>query len=575
MSVHDDWATPFERGNGNQTTTWQACIGFHQRLAQAFPQWLRFEEAGRSDGGVPIHLGVFSPDGVFDPQAAKAQGRPVFFNNNGIHPGEPEGIDACMALLRDLCLDPARRAALGRAVLVYIPVYNVDGALNRHDTSRVNQNGPEAFGFRGNARHLDLNRDFIKADSLNARTFAHVFTRWDPDVMVDTHTSNGADYQHVVTLIATQPDKLGGRTGAHLRDAMLPALYAGMAARGFPMCPYVNPLHEIPDDGIADFLDSPRFSTGYAALHHTIGFMPETHMLKPFDARYHGTRALVESALAWTVANGDAIRAARAADRAAVSAGAPVALDWTLDLQRSRPLRFSGFRAVREPSRLGSYQRLRYDRAAPWQKDIPYFDRYTATASATPPRAYLLPQAWHDVALRLEAHGVPLRRAVHAGRVSAQAYRITRFEKRRVPFEGRHLHDVLEVQAEPIVADVAAGDWLVPLGGPHDRFIVEVLEPLGVDSFFRWAFFDSVLDRKENFSDYVFEDEAERLLDAEPGLRGRFEAWKAGHPELLGDPQAVLSFIFLASRRYAEPEWKRYPVLRLPELPAALLPANA
>jgi len=564
-----DWSTPFERGNGNQTTTWQECIHFHQRLAQAFGSWLKFEEAGRSDGGVPIHMGVFSADGVFDPRAVKAAGRPVFFNNNGIHPGEPEGIDACMALLRDLCLEPARRAALGRTVLVYIPLYNVDGALNRQDTSRVNQNGPEVYGFRGNARHLDLNRDFIKADSLNTRTFVRVFTRWDPDVMVDTHTSNGADYQHVVTLIATQPDKLGGHAGRHLRDVMLPALYADMAARGFAMCPYVNPLHEIPDDGIADFLDSPRFSTGYAALHHTLGFMPETHMLKPFEARCHGTRALLESALAHTVAHGETLRAARAADRAAVSAGARVALGWQLDTQHSRPFRFSGFQALREPSRLGSYQRLRYERAAPWQKDIAYFDRYAATASATPPQAYLLPQAWHDVAARLEAHGVPLRRAARAGRVPAEAYHISRFEKRRVPYEGRHLHDVLEVQAEPMIADVAAGDWLVPLGGPHDRFIVEVLEPLGMDSFFRWAFFDSVLDKKETFSDYVFEDEAERLLAADPGLRQRFEAWKAGHPELLGDPQAVLGFIFLGSRRHEEPQWRRCPVLRLLELPEA------
>lgn len=572
--MNTDWATPFEQGNGNQTTTWQACIAFHQRLAQAFAPWLKFEEAGRSDGGVPIHVGVFSADGVFDPQAIKAAGRPVFFNNNGIHPGEPEGIDACMALLRDLCLDPAKRAALGRTVLVYIPVYNVDGALNRADTSRVNQNGPEAFGFRGNARHLDLNRDFIKADSLNARTFAQVFTRWDPDVMVDTHTSNGADYQHVLTLIATQPDKLGGHTGAHLREAMLPALYADMAARGFPMCPYVNPVKEIPDDGIADFLDLPRFSTGYAALHHTIGFMPETHMLKPFEARYHSTRALVESALAYTVAQGDAIRAARAADRASISGGAPVALDWQLDEQRSRPFRFSGFQAVYEPSRLGNYQRLRYDRTAPWEKDIPYFDRYEVIATATPPQAYLLPQAWHDVAQRLQAHGVPLQRAAHAGRVPAQAWRVSRFEKRVVPFEGRHLHDVLEVQAEPLVAEVATGDWLVPLGGPHDRFIVEVLEPLGRDSFFRWSFFDSVLDKKEDFSDYVFEDEAERLLAAEPGLRQRFDAWKAAHPDQLGDPQAVLGFIFLAAQRYAEPECRRYPVLRLLERPTELLNAG-
>jgi hypothetical protein len=569
-----DWGTPFERGNGNQTTTWPACIEFHQRLAQAFGGWLRFEEAGRSDGGLPIHVGVFSADGVFDPEQVRRAGRPVFFNNNGIHPGEPEGIDACMALVRDLCLDPVRRAALGRTVLVYIPVYNVDGALNRGDTSRVNQNGPEAFGFRGNSRHLDLNRDFVKADSLNARTFARVFTRWDPDVMVDTHTSNGADYQHVVTLIATQPDKLGGRAGRHLRDEMLPALYADMAARGFPMCPYVNPVQQVPEDGIADFLDTPRFSTGYAALHHTIGFMPETHMLKPFAARYHGTRALVDSALAHTVAHGEAIRAARAADRAAVRAGAPVALDWALDAQQHRPFRFSGYRARFEPSRLGAYQRLRYDRSAPFEQDIAWFDRYRPTAHAVPPCAYLLPQAWHEVADRLLSHALPLQRAVHSATVAAEAYRITRFEKRPLPFEGRHLHDVLEVALAPMQATIVQGDWLLPLGGPHDRFAVEVLEPLGIDSFFRWAFFDSVLDKKETFSDYVFEDEAEQLLADEPGLRKGFEAWLAAHPALASDPQAVLGFIFLHSRRHAEPAWRHCPVLRLLDRPEGLLPAT-
>jgi hypothetical protein len=186
----------------------------------------------------------------------------------------------------------------------------------------------------------------------------------------------------------------------------------------------------------------------------------------------------------------------------------------------------------------------------------------------------LLPQAWHDVATRLQAHGVSLQCVARAGRVPAEAYRIERFEKRREPFEGRHLHDVLEVQLETLDASVAEGDWLVPLGGPHDRFIVEVLEPLGIDSFFRWSFFDSVLDKKEHFSDYVFEDEAERLLAAEPELQRRFEAWKTEHPNLLGDRDAVLNFIFLGARRYAEPEWRRYPVLRLLELPDSLVAAQ-
>lgn len=200
-----------------------------------------------------------------------------------------------MALVRDFCTQPARLAALGDTVFLFIPIYNVDGCLNRQNTSRVNQLGPEQFGFRANCRNLDLNRDFIKCDSLAAQAFNRFFTAWSPDVMVDTHTSNGADYQYTMTLIHTQTDKLGEGLGSFLRDTMLPAIYADMNRRGCPTCPYVNPVKATPDDGIEDFLEVPRFSTGYAALHHTIGFMPETHMLKPFADRYAAMRALVES----------------------------------------------------------------------------------------------------------------------------------------------------------------------------------------------------------------------------------------------------------------------------------------
>jgi len=205
-----DLQTPFEQGNGNQTTTWEQCIAFYTGLAQRFPTVLQFEQIGLSDAGVPLHRGVVSADGVFDREQIKRDRRPVFFNNNGIHPGEPEGIDACMALVRDFCVEPARLAALGRTVFLFVPIYNVDGSLNRANTSRVNQDGPEAFGFRGNSRNLDLNRDFIKCDSLNAKLFNQLFAAWDPDVMVDTHTSNGADYPYTMTLIHTQADKLGG-----------------------------------------------------------------------------------------------------------------------------------------------------------------------------------------------------------------------------------------------------------------------------------------------------------------------------------------------------------------------------
>lgn len=568
QATDHDWRTPYERGNGNQTSTWAECIAFHEALASAFPQWLHFAEVGRSDGGLPIHAGVFSADGEFEPARIKAAGRTVVFNNNGIHPGEPEGIDACMALLRDLCTRPERRQALGDTVLLYVPAYNVDGLCNRGDTSRVNQLGPEQFGFRGNARHLDLNRDFVKAVSRNAWAFSRLFTTWDPDVMVDTHTSNGADYQHVVTLIPTQPDKLGGGLGTFLRERMLPALYAAMEARGSPMCPYVNTVAQTPDDGIADFLDLPRFSTGYAALHHTIGFMPETHMLKTFAQRYEGLRHLVDSVIAFAVEHGAEIRRHRAADRAAVAQAAQWPLGWALDTDRASSFRFHGYRAVHEPSRLGPWTRLRYDRDAPFVTDIPYHDRYRATEHAVPPKAYLLPQAWPEVAARLKLNGVELRPLTADRRLEVQAWCIVAFDKRPRPFEGHHLHERIELQAEPLQLAARAGDWLVPLGRSTDRYVIETLEPQGADSFFRWGFFDAVLDKKETFSDYVFEDEALHLLETEPALARQFEAWKAAHPALASDAAAVLEFIFRHALRYAEPECGRYPVYRLTELQA-------
>ncbi len=556
--------TPYELGNGNQTTTWAECIAFYERLASEHPGVLRFETAGETDIGEPLHVGVISADGVFDRQAIHAAGRTVFFLDNGIHPGEPEGIDATMMLVRDLCEDPQRLDALGSTVLVFVPIYNVDGALNRNDTSRVNQEGPEAFGFRGNARHLDLNRDFVKCDSRNARSFNQLFSAWDPDVFVDTHTSNGADYQHVMTLIATQPDKLGGPLGAFLRDRMLPHLYEEMTARGFPMCPYINTRKEIPDDGIEDFLDTPRFSTGYAALHHVIGFMPETHMLKPFGERLASMRHLVEAALAFTVAHGQEIRRLKAETRAADRERRTFPVQWRLDETQHRTFRLKGFEARWEPSRLSTYQRLRYDRNAPFEKEIPWFDRFVPAAEIEAPAAYVIPQAWREVVERLRLNGVHIETVGAAKTLEVEAYRVLRYHPRSHPFEGRHLHDELELTTERLSYEARAGDFLVPVDQDRARYVIETLEPIAHDSFFRWGFFDAVLHRKERFSDYVFEDVAEELLETEPGLRERFEAWKRENPALLSSSEHVLGFLYENCRRYAEPEWMRVPVFRLP-----------
>lgn len=559
----DLYPTPYEQGNQNQTTQWDACIAFYKKLASDFPGVLQFFQIGVADNGLPLHAGVVSSDGVHDRAQIKADGRAVFFNNNGIHPGEPEGIDACMALVRDFCTQAERTAALGKTVFLFIPIYNVDGCLNRQATSRVNQLGPEEFGFRANGRNLDLNRDFIKCDSLAAQAFNQFFTAWDPDVMVDTHTSNGADYQYTMTLINTQTDKLGGGLGSFLRENMLPDIYTAMAQRGWPTCPYVNPVRATPDDGIEDFLEVPRFSTGYAALHYCIGFMPETHMLKPFADRYASMRALVEVVLAFTVSHAHQIQALRVAARQAAAAQRHWPVLWAPDTSRPSTFKFKGYAAVYRPSALGDYKRLAYDRTQAWERDIPWFNRCAVALEVATPKQYLIPQAWREVIERLQWNGVVLQRLDADQTVQAQVYRIGNVQSRATAYEGQLFHDQIELSVHTETIHAHAGDVLVDLTQPHARYAVETLEPQAHDSFFRWGFFNSVLEKKESYSDYVFEDTASEMLQEEPELRARFEAWKLASPELVSNQAAVLGFIFATGKRFNEPEWLRYPVVGL------------
>ena len=557
----DDLRTPYERGNKNQTTTHAECIAWYQDLARRYPTVLSFGEVGVSDAGLPIHAGVVTADGVFDRAQLKREGRPVFFNNNGIHPGEPEGVDACMALVRDFCLEPARLAALGKTVFLFVPLYNVDGSINRANTSRVNQDGPEQFGFRGNARHLDLNRDFVKCDTLTAQVFNRLFTAWDPDVMVDTHTSNGADYPYTMTLIHTQTDKLGGALGGFLQQTMLPHMFAQMAKRGWPTCPYVNPVKDSPDHGIAEFLETPRFSTGFAALHHTIGFMPETHMLKPFADRYESMRALVETALDFTVANGATIQQLRRAARDEGKTWREWPVHWSMNEAKPSTFRFTGYEAKYSPSELGNYTRLSYDRNSPWEREIAYFNHFPADITVAAPRAYVVPQAWREVVERLQWNGVRMERVDADKVMDVRTYHIKSVSSRPGAYEGHMFHDDVQLETRTEKVLVRAGDWMIALDQDQARYAVETLEPQGHDSFFRWGFFNSVLEKKEAYSDYVFEDHALELLRDEPGLRQKFEQWKAEHPQLLSSQEAVLDFIFANCQRYVEPEWRRYPVL--------------
>lgn len=554
--------TRFETSAGKETATYEEVIDFYIRLAREFPE-INVQTIGETDSGHPLHMVTYNPDSDFNFQKI-GKDKLVLLINNGIHPGESDGIDATMILFRDYALN--RLSPPGNVVLATIPVYNVGGAINRNSTTRVNQNGPKSYGFRGNAGNYDLNRDFIKNDTRNARTFARIFHTVNPDLFVDTHVSNGADYQYTLTHIFTQHDKLGAPLGRYIQKVFLPSLKDTLDASGWKLTPYVNVEGTPPDNGFVQFMDSPRYSTGYAALWNTPGVMVETHMLKPYEDRVKGTFAFLHSMIKVAESRFEEIRAVReeAGENFAGSGYYP--LNYEIDSTRVDTLQFDGFRADTLISAVTGLPRLKYDRSKPFTKKIPYWDNYIAKDSVAVPRAYLVKKNLREIMALLDANAIQYTTLEKDTVITVESYKITGTNTSTSSYEGHYPHYGTTVTGSLLTVSFEAGDYVIPTNQPGLRYLLETLEPQAVDSFFNWNFFDTVLQQKEGFSGYVFEDIAVALLTSSEALRLEFENIKKEDPEFAANSDAQLQWIYERSP-YREDAYLRYPVYRLPAVP--------
>ncbi|WP_367865094.1 M14 family metallopeptidase [Pedobacter sp. WC2423] len=550
--------TPYELGNKNQTATYEQAIAYYKQLAEVFPQ-AKLLSYGMTDFGKPLHLLVLSKHKVFDPAELKKNNQRILLINNGIHPGEPEGIDASMLLARDLLKD---NHLPDNVVVCIIPIYNIDGSFNRSSTSRANQNGPEAYGFRGNSKNYDLNRDFIKTDSRNSAAFQEIFNTWQPEIFVDTHTSNGADYQYTMTLIPTQKDKLNPILSEYLTKTMVPALYAGMKKKGYELIPYINSIENTPDAGIIGFLETPRYSTGYAALHNTIGFMPETHMLKTYQKRVESTYQLLQTYVALVSRDAKIIgeNKRKADEAAAVQNEFP--LSWKLNETTYELITFKGFAAKYKPSAVSGADRLYYDRNDPYTKKIKYWNKFEPQFTVAKPAAYVIPKAWDKVIGLLKLNGVKVQELREDQELAVDVYYIEDYKTASRPYEGHYIHNNVQVSTKKQNLKFYKGDYLVYVNQPQNRYIMETLEPEATDSFFNWNFFDSILDQKEHYSAYVFEDTAAELLKDNPELKARLNQKKIKDSTFAQNPSAQLEFVYQNSNYY-EKTYLRYPIARL------------
>ena len=561
----DTWITPAEASHFRTTPSYADTLAYLHRLADAAPGTLRVETFGTTPEGRPMTVVVAAKDGDLTPERARAAGKPVVLLQAGIHPGEIEGKDAGLMLLRDFAVTGRLPHLLDHAVLVFIPVYSVDGHENSGPYFRINQNGPEEMGFRGQSQYLNLNRDYVKAEAPETRAWLALWNTWHPDLLVDIHTTDGADYQYDLTWYAEDAHKLPPSIAAWQQAA-----YDGDVMPRYEKLGHLASAYlEFKDGrditkGIANFGSGPRFSTGYAAIRNRAGLLIETHMLKPYEVRVRGTYDVVRSVMAHVNADPASLRRASTdADAwAASQAGKSLPVTFKED-PVPKPVTLKGFAFTQTKSDISGDTWVRYDPKVKKDYAIQSWIGLLPDVSAPIPSAWAIPAQWTTLIDRLDAHGIPYTRTKAAARVTVTHDVLTHPQWAEKPFEGHHLLKDVDVASSTEDVELPAGTVIVRADNADAMVALNLLDARAPDSLLRWGYLDAIFEPKEYGEPRVVEALARKMIAEHPALKDEFDARLKSDPAFAASPRARLAFFFERSPWYTAQKVGDYPVMRL------------
>jgi hypothetical protein len=576
-----DWRTPTEIADYRTTPDYAETVAYLERVASAALGQVKVENFGKTGEGRDLKIVIVSRDGVFDPVAIHASGRVILLVQNSIHAGEMDGKDACLALLRDMVITKDKAGLLEHAVFVFIPVYNIDGHERRSAYNRINQNGPEAIGWRGNGSNINLNRDYMKADAPETRAFLRMFHRWLPDFFVDDHVTDGADFQYDVTFYADATPDVAPATAKWIHNDVTPELERQLNAAGHVAFPWLINLNDDTDPakGLTNMPTPPRFSTGQMILENRPGLLVELHMLKDYKTRVTGNYEILRALL--EVMNRDAsklIALNREADEDAANLGAhalgnerfPLAIEWGGE---TTPVVFRGYQYKRALSEVSGTMWVSYTHE-PWNATLPLTTGVKVVTWTMPPAAYIVPPQWNRVIDVLAAHDVAMRHTTAAWTGKVERYRCAGMEWQGPPFEGRHpIFEGEGAGAEPgkfgtcalatETMTFPAGSVVVVLNQRLSKLAIQWLEPEAPDSAMRWGFFDPIFEQREYGETYVLEKLARENMAKDPALKGEFEHRVQTDPRFAASPEARLEFFYDRSPWGLANKVGEYPVGRL------------
>ncbi len=563
-------STVAERSGFRITGRYDEVLALCEAFARAHPDAVRCFDFGTTPEGRPMKALAVSRTGALTAEAARAGNIPVTLVQGGIHAGEIDGKDAGFLALRELLDGGAAAGALGAQVLVFVPVFNVDGHERFGRWNRPNQRGPEEMGWRTTAQNYNLNRDYLKADAPEMQAMLALVEAWDPILYVDLHATNGAQFEHDVS-VQLEPlysgDEVLRDAGRGLRDGVI----ADLAAAGSLPLPFYPSfvVDDDPSSGFVDGVSPPRFSTGYFPLRNRFAMLVETHSWKEYPVRVRITRNTIVSVLERVGRDGRGwLRMAADADaRAARLGGQQVPLAYRAT-ERARTIDFRGYAYTRTPSDVSGALMTRYDEATPQVWRVPMRDEIVPDEQVEAPRGgYLVPAALaSSVGAKLARHGIAFRTLdTPLAQAEVEAFRAANTEFAPRPSEG-HQRLTLEGAWAPERRDLGAGALFVPIAQAKARMVVALLEPRAPDSLAAWGRFNNHFERKEYMEAYVAEDVARDMLANDPALRADFERRVREDPAFAADPDARLDFFY---RRHSAWDERHglYPVLRTDAVP--------
>lgn len=561
-----DWQTHAEKTNYRQTPNYAETIAFAKELASASPA-IRYRGFGHSGQGRELPLLIGSETETFTPEAARTEGKAIVLIQACIHSGEPDGKDAGFALLRDIAITKTAAGLLENVILLFVPIYNVDGHERSTPYNRINQNGPESMGWRTTSTYQNLNRDYMKADTPETRAWLRLWNEWNPDLFIDCHVTDGADYRCNITYHHEHHAGIDEAVLEWERDVFDDKVAKATEAAGNVISWYL----EFIDNrdltfGTRDFNGSPRFSTGYVPLRNRPGILIETHMIKDYRSRVIGTYDFLRAAL--TEVNSDPdrlIRIGREADVRTTEAARdynpshlfPLNFELTDD---TTPFELKAFQYEIEQSEVSGDLRVIYGRE-PLDLTIPMYDTFRVKSAVAPPLHYIVPVQWTSAIEVLHAHGVRFRSLADSTSIEVESYKLTNLRWPYEPFEGRHMPQ-FDVERTTETREFPAGSIVIPVAQPLGKLILNLLEPEAPDSFARWGFFNAIFEEKEYAEHYVLETLAREMMQNDPELKSEFEARVASDPDFAASPAERLRFFYKRSP-YWDPQMNLYPVGRI------------